>query len=232
MTKEEQKELWRKIVIETLGISEFDLQALENRIEANLGHVRIWMHPFYMEKDPKADLKEGTRDFKVNNYLNQGLERYLKSALERGGSSPLFIFEEVSEMERTRARILKIVGKEKLGNVYFIQTMNEYGLPDPNFFLPKLGQQISDDINSDLNKALHIFKHIFYSVLGVRSVTIAGSYFEHDDRPEIKTRLNQCAGQLFDWLTAVGVKCDMSKYSWVPREYLKSLGVQTKYTNK
>lgn len=67
--------------------------------------------------------------------------------------------------------------------------------------------------------------------LDLRNALISGAYFFESDSAGDK-ELSGCAGYIRTTLQSVGIKVDISKYSWTQREDLKAIGIITKETGR
>lgn len=71
--------------------------------------------------------------------------------------------------------------------------------------------------------------HALCSSLGIQSVLVSGVNFWEVKRDEEHT-LEGCAGSIATAMEKEGIKVDISKFVWLPREVLKEKGFQTKQT--
>jgi hypothetical protein len=120
-----------KVTCTLLQISSEQLSQIRDRIKAVRGHVRISVHPQYIERRPDKHPKEYGNVNEVLKLLATGFERTTKSVNTNSKSSPLFIFEEERHVGEMRHNISEQIGtsKDQLASrgFVFIPTMDGSG---------------------------------------------------------------------------------------------------------
>lgn len=101
-------------------LSATDLEVMRRQIEACLGHVRVWVHPY--QSDPTSGYREG-----------------LKKILSAGRDGlPTFIFEPGGQFfDETRREVARLQAERNGENLYFVPTRPMNPEPVVDYHLTK-----------------------------------------------------------------------------------------------
>ena len=86
-------------------------------------------------------------------------------------------------------------------------------------------------INAIIEGRRNTLNAALIKTMDIRNALVSGAYFFLRDQGGDK-RLEGCAGGVAQSLRTVGVKVDISKYSWAPRDAMKAEGFVTKDSGK
>lgn len=90
-----------------------------------------------------------------------------------------------------------------------------------------------DRLDDLLNERREAVLDSIVPTLGIRSALISGGYFYNNKvSGSEQDKLYGCAGSVTTALRRRGVKVDISRFAWSPRDYLQEQGIQTRQTGK
>lgn len=220
---------------EFFGLSADEFAAFKKRITENQGHVRAFVHPFYISRHPEHYTnKIGTHKYSETDptiaaeHLENGFLRTVENVIKDPDSVPLIIFEDEDLVEQTRQDIQARLGKpiEFTGSgIIFSATgkasdgSSASGSPSPEMVRAAYQQVRPDAVDAkiDYESNFRIYEEVL-KALGIQSVTMGGAYFLDWYRPEDK--LGACAGNVRKIFNRLDIPVNLSRYSVTPREQL------------
>jgi hypothetical protein len=213
------------------GLTEEELAVFKNRIAKNEGHVRIFVHPFYVSAHPESYARRseihGYDDIsqeEAAKHLEEGFLKTVRSVADNKDSAPLIIFEEESQIEETRKTILEKLQRESLNfaesGIIFSPTEQGRGAPHRKQIVSVYENVREPAERSEVfyEAAQKIYEEIL-STLNIQSGTMGGAYFDDWYRPG--DELGACAGNVRKTFNHLNIPINLSRYTISPREQLK-----------
>ena len=159
-----------KFVLNFFDLSEAEQEELKKRVLENKGSIRIMVHPYFMSKSAEQ-YKHG---FKNRIGI---VETGFKRILETKSTTPVFLFEDIDEIDNTKKIILpSLVSSRK--SLYLVPTL-------PNEPVPVTGVR-----GEHPDEAWDLFINKLKEI-GVQKIVIGGMYLYVDQDSEY---LSGCLG--------------------------------------